>query len=70
MALRAAAAKLETLAKNHTGNSDTADLYLALSEIAGSLFLEFAHLHERLDRLDAALNQRENRPYPEPASKQ
>ena len=70
MTLRAAAAKLESLSKAHTANSDMVVLSAALVDLANGLFHEFAHLHDRLDKLDAALKRIEPRPDPAPANGQ
>lgn len=61
MSLRAAKAKLEALAKAHTANTDTAEMYQALAEMADGLFREFEHLHDRLTRQDDALTRIEKR---------
>lgn len=62
MGLRSAATKLESLAKARSDNSDTGEMMSALAEIADSLFREFAHLHDRLDRLEGALKRLETPP--------
>ena len=70
MALRAAAAKLESLSKAHTANTDTGALYQALAEMADGLYREFAHLHDRIDKLDASLKRIETPPDLAPANGQ
>lgn len=64
MGLRSAATKLESLARVRTDSTDTGEMMSALAEIADSLFREFSHLHERLDRLEAALKRQEIPPDP------